>query len=328
MSARPDDAIPQVIFETAEEHLCRNVPKASPTSTVGEIRRSLIGQRYDCATDVAVCENGRPVGLLTIEDLLAAQEDVLAREVMDLDPPVVSPGTDQEVAAWKAVQHGETSLAVVDDVGRFIGLIPPRRLLSVLLTEHHEDMARMSGLLKDSLSAKVSLQEPIVRRFAHRVPWLIVGLLGVIVVADVVAAFQTALQAHVILAFFLPGIVYLADAVGTQTETLVVRGLSVGIPIRRVVWQELLTGFLIGVGLGAASIPIVLWRWGRGDIVLILAASLMAASFAATLVAILVPWVLHRMGSDPAFGTGPLSTVLQDLFSILIYLEVATLALR
>jgi magnesium transporter len=58
-----------------------------------------------------------------------------------------------------------------------------------------------------------------------------------------------------------------------------------------------------------------------------LAASLAAACFAATLVGIALPWVLHRMGSDPAFGTGPLSTVLQDLLSILIYLEVATLIL-
>jgi magnesium transporter len=328
MIAQQDDTIPQVIFETAEEHLCRNVPRASPTSMVGEIRRSLIGQRYDCATDVAVCEDGRPVGLLTIEDLLAAREDMLARDVMDPDPPIVSPGADQEVTAWKAVQHGETSLAVVDDGGRFLGLIPPRRLLSVLLTEHHEDMARLSGLLKDSLPAKVSLQEPIARRFAHRLPWLIVGLLGVIVVADIVAAFEAVLQANMMLAFFLPGIVYLADAVGTQTETLVVRGLSVGIPIGRVVWQEMLTGLLISIGLGVASIPVTLWRWGGGDIVPILAASLMAACFTATLVAIALPWVLHRMGSDPAFGTGPLSTVLQDLFSILIYLEAATLVLR
>jgi len=328
MIAPQDNTTSQVIFETAEEHLCRSVPRASPTTTIGEIRRSLIGQRYDCATDVAVCVDGRPVGLVTIEALLAAQEVALARDVMDPDPPVVSPGADQEVAAWKAVQHGGTSLAVVDDGGHFIGLIPPRRLLSVLLTEHHEDMARLSGLLKDSLSAKVSLQEPIVRRLAHRLPWLIVGLLGVIVVADMVAAFETVLQANMMLAFFLPGIVYLADAVGTQTETLVVRGLSVGIPIGRVVWQEMLTGLLIGIGLGVASIPVTLWRWGGGDIVPILATSLTAACLAATLVAVALPWVLHRMGSDPAFGTGPLSTVLQDLFSILIYLEVATLVLR
>jgi len=327
MVAGEAETTPGVIFETVEEHLCRNVPLAAPASTVGQIRRSLIGQRYDCATDVVLCENRRPVGLLSIEALLAAPEEAAARDVMDPDPPVVNPGADQEVAAWKAVQRGERSLAVVDEAGRFVGLIPPRRLLSVLLAEHHEDMAHLSGLLKTSLPARTSLEEPIGRRLAHRLPWLIVGLAGVLLSADLMAWFEQALRANVILAFFLPGIVYLADAVGTQTETLVVRGLSVGVPIRRVVGQELATGALVGIGLAAASAPVVLLRWGGGDLVPILAVSLMAACFAATLVGIVLPWVLHRVGSDPAFGTGPLSTVVQDLASILIYLEVATLIL-
>jgi magnesium transporter len=94
-----------------------------------------------------------------------------------------------------------------------------------------------------------------------------------------------------------------------------------------VAWQEVLTGLLLGIGLAAASIPMAVWRWGGGEIVPILAGSLLAACLAATLVGIALPWILDRMGADPAFGTGPMSTVIQDFLSILIYLEVATLIL-
>jgi magnesium transporter len=138
-----------------------------------------------------------------------------------------------------------------------------------------------------------------------------------------VAAFEHQLQANLILAFFLPGIVYLADAVGTQTETLVVRGLSVGIPIRRVVRQELVTGVLIGAGLGLVSTTVALWRWDSTPFVTVLGLSLAAACATATAVAIALPWLLDRLGGDPAFGSGPLATVIQDLLTILIYFAVA-----
>src|SRR3990170_111561 len=97
---------------------------------------------------------------------------------MDADPQVVAPGVDQEVAAWKAVQHGETSLAVVDAEGRFAGFIPPGRLLAVLLWEHDEDMARLGGFVRDTAAARTASEEPVARRFWHRLPWLMVGLLG------------------------------------------------------------------------------------------------------------------------------------------------------
>jgi magnesium transporter len=312
-----------VAFETAGEHVARRVPTTSPDITAAEIRAGLVGRHYECATDVAVCVNGRLVGLVPLETLLAAPAEVSAETIMDRDPPVVGPGADQELAAWKAVQHEESALAVVDESGHFVGLIPPGRLLTVLLAEHHEDMARLGGMQRDALSAQRALQEPVWRRLVHRLPWLLVGLFGMLLAADVVAAFEDQLRASLVLAFFLPGIVYLADAVGTQTETLVVRGLSVGIPIRRVVGQELVTGVLIGLGLGLASMALALWRWDNSPFVAVLGISLVAACATATAVAIGLPWLLHRLGGDPAFGSGPLATVIQDLLSLLIYLSVA-----
>jgi magnesium transporter len=84
-----------------------------------EIRTQLEANRYETVSEIVVCENECLVGLINIEDLLPAPATALANELMDAEPPVVLPGVDQEIAAWKAVQHGESSLAVVDRDGRF-----------------------------------------------------------------------------------------------------------------------------------------------------------------------------------------------------------------
>jgi magnesium transporter len=300
------------------------VPVTAPDARAVELRHSLEGVRFQSATHIGVCEDSKLVGVLRVEDLLAAPPDAKVRDIMDADPPVVAPGVDQERAAWKAVQHGESALAVVDNGGRFIGFLPPDRLLAVLLHEHEEDMARLGGFLHDTSMARAASEEPVLKRFWHRVPWLLLGLAGALVAADIVGAFERQLQANVVLVFFIPGIVYLADAVGTQTETLLIRGLSVGVPIGRVLRREIFTGLAIGLALAAVFYPVALWRWNGGGIAAAVSLAIFAACATASSVAMALPWIFHRMGIDPAFGSGPLATVIQDLLSIAIYLAIAT----
>jgi magnesium transporter len=242
---------------------------------------------------------------------------------MDPDPPFVGPGIDQEVAAWRMVQHGESSLAVVDADGRFRGLIPPTRMLAVLLEEHDEDMARLGGFLAGTAEARRASEEPVSRRLWHRFPWLLLGLAGAMLSAGIVASFEEQLRQVVLLAFFVPGIVYMADAVGTQTEALVIRGISVGVPIRRILVRELVTGAVIGVAIAAAFLPFALLVWGDAEVAAVVALALFASCSTATAVAMGLPYLLHRLGRDPAFGSGPLATVIQDLASILIYFGIA-----
>jgi magnesium transporter len=314
----------KVMFETAAAHVCTQVPVVAPTVCAGAIRQTLMGQQYESATHIVVCEEGGFLGLLRIEDLLAAPAEAPAQALMDANPPVVAPGVDQEVAAWRAVHHAESALAVVDTAGRFVGLIPPHRLLEVLLREHEEDLSRLGGFLKNASVARIASEEAVRRRFWHRLPWLLLGLAGALVAADIVGWFETQLQDNVILAFFVPGIVYLADAVGTQTETVVVRGLSVGVGLGQMVWRELLTGVAMGLVLALVSWPVLYWRWGQGEVASGVSLALFAACSTATVAAMALPWLLAGLRLDPAFGSGPLATVIQDLLSIVIYFAIVT----
>lgn len=317
-----------VTFETAAQHACTLVPVFTPGCRADESRQQLVGQRYDCASHVVVCDQRMFLGVVRIEDLLVAPADTPLGDLMDREAPVVAPGVDQEVAAWHAVRNEESALAVVDRDGRFVGVIPPHRLLAVLLSEHEEDLSRLGGFTRSTAVARTTSEEPVERRFRHRIPWLLVGLGGALLAADFVGWFDAQLQHKVMLAFFIPGIVYLADAVGTQTETVVVRGLSVGVGMRRMVPRELLAGLAIGLALAALAGPLVWWRWGEADVALCVGLSVFAACSTATLAAMALPWLFDSFGHDPAFASGPLATVIQDLLSVLIYFAIATSVVR
>jgi magnesium transporter len=312
--------------ETALRHACTRVPMGAPADSVSETLDVMRGKHFESAVAVAVLDHDKLVGVAAIERMLAAPAGATLRDVMDPDPPVVAPNTDQEQAAWQAVHRNETGLAVVDADGRFCGLIAPQQLLSVLLQEHDEDMARLGGFLHSVESAQATSVESIGRRLWHRMPWLVLGLIGAMVSAVLMSTFEAQLNANLAVAYFVPGIVYLADAVGTQTETLAIRGLSVGVGIRSITGREALTGLSVGVLLGVVMLPVVALMTGDVMLAAAVALAVLAASTIATIVALALPWLLQRMGKDPAFGSGPLATVIQDLLSIVIYLAaVATL---
>jgi magnesium transporter len=314
---------------SVDSYLVTDVPLCGPDTTMTELHAMLIGRTYESTADVVVCTfdddaGHRLLGLIPLERVLAADPTRLARDLMDPDPPVVLPELNQEKAAWRAANHGQSSLAVVDPDGVFRGLVPQARLLTVMLTEHDQDLARLGGFLSSASSARHAMDEPIRARLWHRLPWLMLGLLGSAGAAALVQGFQADLMSDVRLAFFIPGIVYMADAVGTQTETLVIRGLSVGVPIRRVFRLETLTGLLVGLVLAAITLPAVWLVLGSPELALTLSLSLVAACAVATVVAMSLPWLMSRGGRDPAYGSGPLATVVQDLLSLVIYFAIAS----
>ena len=316
--ARTDDSVLGLV--TA------NVPIAGPHETAAQIRARLVGHRYDTLADIPVVSDDGLLGLIAIESLLAAPPDQPGSELMDTEPPVVSPGVDQEVAAWAMVQHGESSLAVVGPDGTFHGIVPPNRIMHVLLWEHEEDLSRLAGVVHDADAVRSHTMESVPRRVRHRLPWLLVGLAGAMVAALLMSSFEESISAQVILVFFLPGVIYMADAVGTQTETVVVRGLSVGVPVGGVARREAWTGLIIGAVVAALFVPLGWLFFGDLHVMLAVGLALFASCAVASIVAMVLPYLLARMGHDPAYGSGPLATVIQDLLSIACYgLIVVTL---
>lgn len=309
--------------EAADQATAR-VPTFSSTQTVAEARRSMTGSSFDFADEIVVLDDGRLVGLVAPTRMLEAAELTPLADLVDREAVTISPGQPEEEVAWRMVRRGQSNLAVVAADGSFVGLVPPHRLIGRLLAEHDEDAARLGGYLASTGRARLAAEEPVSRRLLHRLPWLLIGLIGAMASAVLVGSFGSVLDEKLLLAFFVPAVVYMAGAVATQTETLLIRGMSASVAMRTVVRRELLTGILIGALIGLAFFPFALLGWGDFDVALAVALALAASCAIATSVATFLPRLLERLGTDPAFGSGPLATIVQDLLSIAVYLAIAT----
>jgi magnesium transporter len=201
--------------------------------------------------------------------------------------------------------------------------MPAQALLQVLRREHVEDLHRLAGIARETSQARHAIEDPPLRRVRHRLPWLLVGLAGSALATAAMASMEGTLRAHVAIAFFIPALVYLADAIGTQTETVAVRGLSLTrAGLAPLLAGELRTGMLIGLVLGLLSLGPIWLAFGDLRLAGAVSVSIVAAGTVANGIGLLFPWLLQRLDFDPAYGTGPASTVVQDVCTLFVYFGV------
>lgn len=310
--------------QNAAEHVVTGLPVARTTDRAADVVADLAGREIDCCEAVFVLDADRKLlGGVRLSDLLRAPGKRLG-DLMDPGYPRVAAHHDPGDVAAQALGCRAISVAVVDDQGRLMGAVPASSLLEILRREHVEDLHRLAGIQSETSRDRRTLEEPPLRRARHRLPWLVVGLAGSMVAAGTMARFERVLASDLAIAFFVPTIVYLADAIGTQTETIVVRGLSLSrTPLRRLLVNELRTGAIIGIVLALLALPMVALAFDI-RLAVSVAGAIVIAGGVATGIGLLFPWTLHRLGSDPALGSGPVATIIQDVLSLLIYFGIAT----
>ncbi|MBL8385771.1 MAG: magnesium transporter [Burkholderiales bacterium] len=329
MSLRSSHHDSGAVAETAAHHIVAGVPRLPMTATAGAGRALFAGRRFDCAEIVCLLDDeDRLQGVVPVTELIGLPDQTPLATVMHGRWPRVHPDVDQERVASLALHHAMSAIAVVDRSGRLLGVVPGAALMRILRREHVEDLHRFAGIGRETLRAREAIEEPPLRRARDRLPWLIVGLAGSMLATWVMSRFEAALAHTVALAFFVPGIVYLADAIGTQTEAIAVRGLSLShAGVGQLIGGELRTGLIIGLTLGAITLPAVWLVFGDWRLAAAVAGSLVCAGGIATTIGLALPWLLGRIGADPAYGSGPLATIIQDVLSILIYFATVSLVL-
>lgn len=306
--------------ETAASHMVTHIPRASAETLVNTVVQSLQGQKFECADTVFVTDaEDRLVGIVRINDLFA-ESDRRIGEIMEPEHEAVRYGDDQEQIAVLAMRLSMIVVPVVDDDEILIGAVPPEALLKILRAEHMEDLERLAGIAPNEDFPAVALNGPLYDRFRRRLPWLVFGLFASSVITFIMARFEHTLSANVAVAFFVPALVYIAGAIGTQAVSVAVRGLSVdNISIGRLLKDELVVGMAIGASLGLISFILVFAAFGDGVLSLAVGLAVLGGGTFSAMVGFGLPWVFKRFGSDPALGSGPICTIVQDMVSLLIY---------
>jgi magnesium transporter len=307
--------------ETASQHMVERVPCGAPGETVGAMLANLAGEEFDAANAVYVLDDERHLlGIVSLHTLLGAGMQRRLAEIMHTPSATAYPEEDQELVAVTAIEHAVSEVPVIDSERRLMGVIPSRALLKIQRREYIEDIDRLAGIMRDNEFATHVMDGNAMVRALRRLPWLIVGLAGGGLATWLMAAFEGEMQTRLAVAFFVPALVYLAGAIGAQSVTITVRGLSISrLTLPELTKSELFTGMVIGIILAALAYPMIALALGDMRLATAVCIALIIASTLSTTIGLLLPWALWKLGTDPAYGSGPLATILQDLLSLLAY---------
>lgn len=173
------------------------------------------------------------------------------------------------------------------------------------------------------------LKIPISRSITHRLPWLIIGLIGGVFAAKIVEGFEAILSQNIVLAAYIPLIVYMSDAVGTQMEAFAIRDFAIHSHLHFIKYflrQTVVVtvmGAVLSLGLFAFSVVVN----GDSKIAMVLGLSLYSAIITSLVTGLIVPYLFRFIKLDPANASGPIATIIQDIFSVAVYFTVASFLL-
>jgi magnesium transporter len=273
------------------------------------------------------------VGVISLRDLITSKPKQKLGEMMLTRVHSVNPLTDQEEVAAIVSRYNILAVPVVDDANKLMGIITVDDVIDVIREEATEDFLQMAGAGRD----RDILMKSALSNAKTRVPWLFASWMGGMLVASIITTYEETLGQVLALMAFLPIIIGMAGNVGTQTATIIVRGIATGrvstANALKLVLKELQVGFLLGglygVLLGGAGY--LLGLVGYMDVGVMTSVELgitvgigiILAMATAAFVGALVPVLLHRINLDPAVATGPFVTTSVDILGVVVYFIVA-----
>lgn len=308
------------------------VPIALEQDTVGDILGMLKKKSHLFKTiNYIYINNSRSqlVGVISIRTLFGRPKKTRAKDIMETKIFTVSPNIEVERIAHLALKHNLKAVPVVQS-RKLLGVVPPHNIISVLNRSLNQDILHFAGIHSSHLEYENSLAVPLFTSVLHRVPWLIIGFAGIISVAAFIGFFEQVLSKHLILAFFIPSVVYMSDAVGTQHQTLMVRDLAImgkKLKIPQYFFRECRISTLIGFCIGLLMFLTISLFWKQPYIAFVIALSSVASIIITSFTALMITYTLQWMGSDPALGSGPIATIVSDTTSIIVYFAVASMLL-
>jgi magnesium transporter len=283
-----------------------------------------------------VNKSRRLLGMLTLRQLLLSKPEDRVGDVMITNVISVLPELDQEEAAKILAKYDLHTLPVVDQNGKMLGVITSDDIIDVVVEEQAEDAEKFGGM--EALDAPY-LQTSFWSMIRKRGGWLAVLFLGEMITASAMAGYQNDVGRAVVLALFVPLIISSGGNSGSQASTLIIRAMAVG-EVRlkdwwRIVGRELRAGLVLGLALGFIGVlRIVVWQalfhsYGEhyGLVAATVGISLVGVVAWGTISGSMLPFVLRRLGLDPASASAPFVATLVDVFGLVIYFETARLLL-
>ncbi len=264
-------------------------------------------------------------GTIMLKDLILSQDDVLIEDIMDTHIISVRTSVDQEEVAYLFKTYDLVAMPVVDNENRLVGMITIDDVVDIIEQENTEDFQKMAAM--------EPTDEPYLKTSAfqlakHRIVWLLVLMISATITGRIIQGFEEVIQSVVILASFIPMLMDTGGNAGSQSSTLIIRGLALGeITIKdylKVMFKELRVGIIVATVLSIVNF-LRIYFFERADVMvgLTVCGSLFCTVIIAKVVGSILPIIAKKLKFDPAIMASPLITTIVDAFALVIYFMLA-----
>lgn len=266
------------------------------------------------------------IGLVTVRDLLLAEEDTLIGDIMNTNVIYVDTAEDKEIVAQTMSKYDFLAIPVVDRGGRLVGIVTYDDAADVIIEETTEDIEKMAAIVPTD---KPYLKTGVFETWRKRIPWLLLLLVSATFTGKILGHYEESLGMVPILTIFIPMLMDTGGNAGSQASVTVIRGLSLGelrtSDVLHVVWKELRVALLCGLSLAVVGFLKALFI-DSADVLTasVVSITLALTIFVAKLVGSCLPLLAKRLGFDPAVMASPFITTIVDALSLLVYFAVAS----
>ena len=272
-----------------------------------------------------VTDQRRLLGIVSAKDLMTTADDVLIRDLMQTEIISVSTHTDKEEVAQLFTKYNFLALPVLDQDERLVGIVTFDDAMDVMVDEATEDITKMAAM---SPSEKIYFETSVLAHAKHRIAWLLILMFSATITGTIITRYENAFAAIPLLVSFIPMLMDTGGNCGSQSSTLIIRGIALGeiqfSDLFRVMFKEFRVSLIVGVALALANGIRILIMYKNAGLALVIGLSLVATIVISKLIGCVLPLIAKKLHMDPAIMASPLITTLVDTCSILIYFNIAT----
>ena len=268
------------------------------------------------------------IGIVSLKDIILAKENTLVKDIMDTNFIKVFTMDEQEDVAKKFDKYDEIAMPVVDNEDRLVGIVTVDDAMDVMHEEMDEDFEIMAAM---SPSEDTYFKTSVFKHARNRIFWLLVLMISATITGGVITKYENAFEALPLLVAFLPMVMGTGGNCGSQSSTLIIRGLANDeIKLKdffRAWWEEVRVAFLVGIALFIANSIRILIQYKDIKLAIIVGCTLMGTVTIAKSLGCILPMIAKKFKLDPAIMAAPLISTILDTCSVFIYFNIATLAM-
>ncbi len=300
-------------------------PQMTREEAILHIRRSGINKET-INTCYVTAKDRRLIGVVTIRDLIMADQGQTMEDLMEENIISVNTLTDQEEVAQMFSKYGFLAMPVVDTESRLVGIVTVDDVLEVMEEEVTEDIEKMAAIVPGD---KPYLRQTPFDLWKSRIPWLLFLMISATFTGMIITSFEDALSKFVILTAYIPMLMDTGGNSGGQASVTVIRALSLHeidfSDLPKVIWKEVRVALMCGVTLAVANFAkLMIFDHLTIMVSLTICLTLIVTIFFAKFIGCALPMCAYKLGFDPAVMASPFITTIVDAISLLVYFQIAT----